>query len=208
MRQAFDALAPLADGVQLTPGNHPTLGFAEHAARFAVRTHHGFAYERRVQPVWSETVECLVGSTSVHPPSSARIDFAAFAAAVDAGARVPVLETMYPGHLLGSEAELSWAMDRRLSLAVDVSHLFIQRCAGVLGDAALRRLLDYDCIDEIDVSHNDGRSDQHAALTDATFGLDWARARGREGTCVVLECYMHRMIDAERRRQVEHARGS
>lgn len=47
MRSAFDELAALGVGVQLTPGNEPTVGFAEHvkAGAVPVRTHHGFSFK-------------------------------------------------------------------------------------------------------------------------------------------------------------------
>ena len=45
------------DGIQLTPGNQPTVGFAEVVASDGrvVRTHHGFSYRAfRTNDVWSE----------------------------------------------------------------------------------------------------------------------------------------------------------
>ena len=205
MRSAFDELISLADGIQLTPGNHPTPSFAEHVANAFTRTHHGFAYHCRAVSVWSDEGACLVATDSVHPPEERRVSFEAFAASSERG--VPCVETMYPGHLLGSGPQIVWAMERRMPLAVDVSHLFMQRRAGVLDEATLRRVHDYDRIEEIHISKNDGIRDQHAPIDRDTFGLEWVRDRERSGAIVVLECYMHRMNDAERRRQIDQVRG-
>ena len=87
---------------------------------------------------------------------------------------MPILETMYPGYALGDGAALEDAMARRLRLAVDVSHLLMQREQGCLSAATLARVLDYDRIAEIHVSANDGRRDLHAPLAADTFGLAWA----------------------------------
>jgi len=209
MRGAFDELAALADGVQLTPGNHPTAGFRAHvaAAATAVRTHHGFDFERRAAAVWSSDGALGVAADSVHPPEAHELDAARFQAAIEALAAPPVLEGMYPGYRLGDGAELAWAMGRGLPLAVDVSHLHLQRAAGVLDDATLARRLDYDRVVEVHLSANDGRRDLHFPIDENTYGLDWARARLRAGTPVVLECYLHRLDGDARRRQVALARG-
>lgn len=222
MSDAFDELAALADGVQLTPGNHPTPSFAEHARRAPTRTHHGFSFHARAVRVWNGT-RLLVGSDSVHPPQLAEgATSAEFRSAIDEGGRPrstrghgcggfaepgpdgrrACLETMYPGYALGDGDDLEWAMARGLSLAVDVSHLHIQKSRGVIGDATLRRVFDYLHIAEVHVSANDGKRDQHAPIDANTFGLEWARERERAGTPIVLECYMHRMSADERRRQV------
>lgn len=202
MSDAFDELAALADGVQLTPGNHPTENFAAYTSRAPTRTHHGFSFHARAARVWNGS-KLLVGSDSVHPPElSSGYESAEFFREVDEGAQLTCLETMYPGYVLGGGAELEWAMSRRLSLAVDVSHLYIQKSRGVIGDATLRRLFDYLHVAEVHVSANDGRRDQHAPIEANTFGLEWARERERAGTPVVLECYLHRMSADQRRRQV------
>ena len=52
MAAAFDELAALGTGIQLTPGNLPTADFVAHVAASGVttRTHHGFAWRARVAP--------------------------------------------------------------------------------------------------------------------------------------------------------------
>jgi hypothetical protein len=199
MRAAFDALALLADGVQLTPGNHPTPGFEAHVYRYRTILHHGFSFIARRRPVWDADGRALVAHRSVHPPPADE--------PWQPDGTV-VHETMYPGVHLGTGAALREAMTRGLALAVDVSHLHIQREADVLDDATLARVLDYDRIAEVHVSASDGRRDVHAPLTERTFGLAWARAKLASGTPVVLECYMHRMSHGERARQVAIARGT
>jgi hypothetical protein len=217
MREAFRALRPLADGVQLTPGNHPTKDFALEAQNAPTRRHHGFAFGARKQEVWDDaTGECLVDSESVHPPRADRPSAAHFASFLEqrlakrsAELRwsAPILETMYPGWLLGDGEALEAAMRRGLPLALDVSHVFIQRTAGVISDRTWSALADYSGVREVHVSANDGTHDSHAPLTRDTFGLALARERLSAGIPVVLECYMHRLSPDERRRQIDLVRG-
>jgi len=202
MERAFDELAALGvRGVQLTPGNMPTPGFRDHVRRsgLAARTHHGFTFEAFKARVWADDGACGVASDSVHPPRAGSPAAERF---LD-GAALPILETMYPGWALGDGASIERAMARGLALAVDVSHLHIQRTQGRIDEATFARILDYDRIAEIHVSANDGRRDLHHPLTAATFGLGWARARLAAGTPVVLECYFHGLDEAERRAQID-----
>lgn len=208
MEAALAALAELKpDGVQLTPGNQPTPDFATRLkkTKLATRTHHGFSFTAfRTRDVWAEDGRCLAKSDSVHPPmTNAKASERYFEQ------RPPdlVLETMYPSYALGSGDELALAMDAQVPLAVDVSHLFIQLTQGVLSDATLKRVLDYDNIREVHVSANDGRRDLHAPLTKRTFGLEWAHERERSGVPLILECYFHRLSPSERARQLALARG-
>jgi hypothetical protein len=196
MASALASLLELRpDGVQLTPGNQPTRGFADAVRGLNVRTHHGFHFEQWKQRVWNDDGSCAVQSASVHPPvRSALPDWAPCEG-------LPVLETMYPGSALGRGAELDHAMSLGLPLAVDVSHVFMQFHAGVIGEATWKRLQDYEHVAEVHVSRNDGRSDQHLSLTAATFGLEWAREKLKAGTPVILESYFHRASDDSRRAQ-------
>ncbi len=206
MAGAFRELRALADGVQLTPGNHPTPGFAELVRPHPTRTHHGFSFTRRARPVWDAELRCVTDADSVHPPSTRRASFEAFVEAVERQPGLPLLETMYPGHCLGNGPELEWAMDRGLGLAVDVSHLQIQYASGVLSDATWRRIQDYPHVGEIHVSGTDGRRDLHAPVQPTTFGLAWVRARLAAGAIVVIEAYLHRLDEAARRAQIEFVR--
>ena len=193
MREAFDELARLGVGIQLTPGNLVTPGFREHvaASRVTTRRHHGFAFEARKAPVWIDGA-CVVESESVHPPL--------------AGERwtpTPIVEVMYPGYELGTGDEVERALDDGLTIAVDVSHVFLQRSQGAMSDRTWHRLANYDRIAEVHVSANRGRADSHQPLTPQTFGLDWVRERARNGDAVILECYMHKLSDDQRRHQLE-----
>ncbi|MCP3065110.1 hypothetical protein LXT21_40695 [Myxococcus sp. K38C18041901] len=201
---------PGVDGLQLTPGNAPTEGFLESLARQGVptRTHHGFDARALRSRVWSDTARCMVRSDSVHPPRDVDAASAHWRKRAEAGDYAHLtLETMYPGHALGTGDALQWAMDLGLRLAVDVSHLHIQRTAGRLSDAVLHRLWDHPHIDEVHVSANPGDRDAHEPLTADTFGLGWARERMRSGLPVIFECYLHRLTPDERREQLALLRG-
>lgn len=210
MGDAYSELAALGpDGIQLTPGNVPTPGFAIAVARGSmnVRTHHGFAWHDRCgHQVWNEG-RCESHSDSVHAPEHGRETNPGWRDELLAHDRLPVLETMYPGFALGKGGELGWAMDHGLALAVDVSHVYIQQCQGVISYSTWRRLQNYEHVAEIHVSANDGRSDAHQLLSADTFGLDWALDRSADGVPLVLECYMHKISDSQRRAQLALATG-
>jgi sugar phosphate isomerase/epimerase len=201
MSMAFDSLRKLGPmGIQLTPGNLVTEDFEQQVARsgLAVRTHHGFSFTSRKTAVWGEDGRCLVDSQSVHP------DKRGLPAEPLSG---PALETMYPGESLGTGEELERAMREGRRLAVDVSHVYIQTCQGVISAQTWRRLMDYERIVEVHVSANDGRSDSHRPIGPDTFGLDWAKAKGAAGTPVILESYFHKLDEDQRRRQLDRLRG-
>ncbi len=205
MRRAFDELSALGVGVQLTPGNEPSRQFEAHvrASAVPVRTHHGFSFTTRLTRVWRDDGALLAHSDSVHPPQTTSPAAAHFDGWLETQGRSIVLETMYPGYRLGTGEELDAAMDRQLRLAVDVSHLFIQRTAGVLSDATLRRLYDYAHVAEVHVSQNDGRHDSHRLLRPGAFGLEWALERAKTGLPLVHEAFLHQASDDVRRRQLE-----
>lgn len=205
---ATSLLALEPDGLQLTQGSHPSLGFRawlQERPRLALRVHDGYSFSRvRTHP--SEAPESVLGGAalpqSLHPPScDAGIALDAWLAAI--GERGQIAETMYPGHLLGCGEELEEAMAAGADLAVDISHLYIQRERGVLSPRTEARLFDYDRIAEIHVSANDGRADQHRPLSQTSYGLSWARARLQLGCAVILESYFHRLSEPERRHQLD-----
>ncbi|MCB9647096.1 MAG: hypothetical protein H6730_10950 [Deltaproteobacteria bacterium] len=207
MQAAAEALLALRpDGLQLTPGNAPTPGFEAWLVGAGVphSAHHGFCFEALRAPVWRPDGRCRWRGRSVHPP---RLDDAAaphLEARVEMGDLAEVcLETMYPGYRLGTGVELEWAMQAGLRLAVDVSHVFLQLEAGVMGPSTWRRLQDYPRLDEVHVSANDGRRDRHRPLASETFGLGWARARLAAGGTVVIESYLHRLDADTRAAQVD-----
>lgn len=216
MGSSFDDLAALTGAIQLTPGNHPTPNFTATKAGVRTRQHHGFDFTLRKREVWSSDARCLVGSDSVHPPMSkteaaktitSKIGLGSWLEAFRFDLPTPLLETMYPDYLLGSGEEIELAMEIGVSLAVDVSHVFMQIAQGVITDATWKRLSEYPHIGEVHLSANDGRHDLHAPLTTRTFGLAWAQAKLEEGTPVVLECYMHRLSNDQRKQQIALAMG-
>lgn len=201
---AFDELATLGTGIQLTPGNLPDPRFAAHvaAASTATRRHHGFSYDMRVRQVWSGGA-CTTDAESVHPPKAGE----PWRAWLERAGSPPIVEVMYPGYELGTGDEVERAMADGLVLAVDISHAFIQLTAGAMSDATWRRLQDYERIAEVHVSANRGRNDTHQPIATDTFGLAWARER-RAHVPVVLECYMHRLSCVQRRAQLAILTGS
>lgn len=198
-----DLLSLGAPGIQLTPGNVPDPTLADELAGVPVRTHHGFSWKAMKQRVWDDSGRCCVSADSVHPPMERDAAFAGWWDAIRDHPDPVIHETMYPGYRLGCGTEIERAMDEGLTLAVDVSHIHIQRTAGVLSPETWRRLQRYESIAELHVSENSGRIDSHRPLNPNTFGLGWARERASAGLPLVLEAYMHKLSHAERRAQVE-----
>lgn len=187
------SLAPGELALQLTPGCVP----GPVPDGVATRTHHGWVAQAMRAVVWADGALVWRGD-SVHPPAARE---------VGPGWEAPedvVLETMFPGYAaLSCGEEMMRAMQDGRRLAVDVAHLQIQRHHGVLARGVWERLADYDRIVEVHVSESVGCRDAHAPVSKDTWGIEWARARLRSGTPVVLECYMHRLDEDARRRQIE-----
>lgn len=204
-RTAWDELVSLgAHGIQLTPGNLVSEGFEAHVRRSGrpTRTHHGFAWTRyRTELYDAEGRADVPRDVSIHPPRATHASFERWLE--HARARDQLVEIMYPSYHLGSGEQVRAAMRCRLRLAVDISHLRIQVNAGVLDASTKRALLDYDRIEEVHVSDNDGRADSHRPIGERTPLLAWARERLRAGAPVVYESYMHRLPVDERKRQLD-----
>ncbi|MFT3698697.1 MAG: hypothetical protein QM831_36460 [Kofleriaceae bacterium] len=196
MTSAFDELAALNVGIQLTPGNLPARGFREHVAASGVitRRHHGFTWRARKTETWVDAA-CAVESESVHPPLAG--EHLAWREWFERADTRPILEVMYPGYALGTGDEVERAMDDGIVIAVDVSHVFLQITAGAMHDRTWRRLQDYQRIAEVHVSANGGQHDSHRPLVPTTFGLPWARERVADHP-VILECYMHKLTTQQR----------
>ena len=168
----------------------------------SISLHHGYAPDALRAPVWGAAGDLLVSADrSVHPPMTR--DGVSPRWLEVAKKRGVIVEVMYPGYPLSGDADVERALDVGVDLAVDVSHLYLQRCAGVLSDRVLRRLLDSERVVEVHVSENDGVKDSHTALTANCFLLGWAKDRGRAGLPVVLESYFHKASVDERRRQLD-----
>lgn len=204
---AIELMALSPDGLQLTPGNAPDAGFSDWLQKNDVHHifHQGFSWTALRQKVWGNTGECLVLSHSVHPPALNLCTSDVWEKQVLNGLEkdaLPVLEIMYPGYYLGSGDEIEWAMNLNIMLAVDVSHINIQRCAGLISDQAWRRLQRYQNIKEIHLSNNAGVRDSHAAINANSFGFAWAKERGAD-IPLVLECYMHNLHINQRHEQLD-----
>lgn len=222
---AFEELKSFpVDGIQLTPGCLPTPGFKEQVGAYqgAIRLHHGFAWGAYRRDVYDDELRPIdiAAHHSVHPPSlhptkgprtpwrrQPRGSAGSPAFAPKDWLKIAreeelLVETMYPGEALGTGDELDYALDLGLRLAVDVSHLNIQRAAGAITEAQLHRVLDSELVEEIHVSDNNGQRDQHRGLAETSYLLGWARERSA-ALPVVLESYWHRTPHAERVRQLE-----
>ncbi|MDA9003910.1 sugar phosphate isomerase/epimerase [bacterium] len=203
---AFNELASFSPyGIQLTPGNAPTVDFERHVnnSKLSMLTHHGFCWTALRRPVWGGNGQCLVQSNSIHPPKESKVTQTQWLNILD-NPSLPTLETMYPGYYLGNENDLEDAMAKKLSLAVDVSHVNIQLEQGVLNNAILKKLLSYSHINEIHVSANNGKRDQHRPIDNNTFGLSWAKEKAEDGTPIVIESYWHKLRQEERIEQLAH----
>lgn len=204
LADAVFALAGLgADGLQFTPGNLPSPGMEALVPAFAfpVRYHHGFDWNRRRAEVYAGEEARLGGpGWSIHPPETVSNRVTWLEGALARG--IP-LEIM-PEGFLGCGEDVRLAMDVGVRLAVDIAHLWIQKVQGRIDAGTIRRLLEYDRIEEIHVSGNDGRYDAHTPVRRDAPWLDWARQRR---VPVVLECYMHRLEFEERVGQVDVVRG-
>ena len=191
--ETLAALAPGRVGLQLTAGCAP----GPITVTCPTRTHHGFTYRALRAPVW-EGGTLLWHGDSLHPP---------LARHVPDGWLPPdglVLETMYPGYAaLANGDQIAAAMDAGRYLAVDVAHLEIQKYHGLLPDAVLRQLLDYERVAEVHVSTSHEHRDTHARLNPSTWGIEWARGHLAAGTPVILECYMHKLTHEERLEQLD-----
>jgi hypothetical protein len=199
---AHELLALGVDGLQLTPGCAPTPQFAEWVRQRAniISTHHGFSLVALRQTVWSDDGRLLARDHSVHPPKATHPAAATF---WDTDLHHSAVEVMYPGYILGTGAEVERAMECRLPLCVDISHVYIQMQAGVMTESTRQRLFDYDLIAEVHISANDGRGDQHRQIDMTTYELGWAKDRMIDGTITVFESYLHRLTAGERQRQVD-----
>lgn len=206
MQQATEDLLSLGvKALQLTPGCAPTEGFLPWVEGLGVqvRTHHGFHPRGLRCPVWGEDNELLVTADSVHPPSSVETThLEAWWRRIEDRPLPCLLEVMYPPLPMGNGVDIERAMDLGVVLAVDVSHLYLQKVAGVITSTTMARLMEYDGIGEIHVSANDGTRDQHRPPNRSDFGIAWARERIVD-TPVVLESYLHRLGNSERLAVIE-----
>lgn len=189
-------------GIQLTAGNVPNQDFKEWLNKNNINylTHHAFSWQHLRQKVWDNTGNCIVKSNSVHPPKINEVDFSIWKNTIK-NISLPILETMYQGYYLGTGEEIEEAMSLKINLAVDISHIFIQKCNNLISDNTWKKLQAYDFIKEIHVSSNLGKFDSHNKISKDTFGLDWAIERSND-IPIILESYFHKLDDKERLGQI------
>jgi hypothetical protein len=195
------------DGIQLTPGNVINDEF-EHMLNqncVPVRTHNGFSWKAMRKRVWNEDGTLNGYWDSVHAPGYK--DIPRFWSYTQSSAVQPAWEIMYPAGknncFLSTWSDLKYAMQLGLELAVDISHLDIIRDCYGINSGVLNQLLNYHNIKEVHVSQAHNGKDVHRPITGDTWHLEWAQERLASGTPVVLECYMHRLTQDERKRQVD-----
>ncbi len=190
-------------GLQLTPGNVPTKNFENWLNENKINYifHHGFSWFALRQKVWDENGNCLVNSNSVHPPEKKNLMYEKWIKVLE-NDKVPVLETMYPEYYLGNGLEIEIAMKLNISLAVDISHIYIQKCNDLISEKIWKKLQNYENIKEIHVSENLGKFDSHNSISKNSYGLDWAIERSKE-IPLILECYMHKLNENERLQQIK-----
>ena len=217
MENAAEELLELGpDGLQLTPGCVPTAGFRDSlkSRKVYTQTHHGFCETALRRPVW-DGATLLVDADSVHPPLYREADEEMSAHHLrnmgwwQAAVRgwKPAMEVMYDNYILGCGGDVRLAMQMKMPLAVDISHVEIQLRKGQIAEETWRMLQDYDLISEVHVSESKDGKDVHAPITRRTPGLNWAREKMNSGTVVVLEAYMHKLNKDQRREQLAILRG-
>lgn len=203
MTLAYQELLKLdPDGIQLTPGNIPTPNFQEEV-KIPYRLHHGFSWTERKREVWNDNNEAIniEKERSIHPPMKG--DFNSWIQNVGDH----ILEIMYPGdkYLLSNDEQVNTAMDFKKRLAIDISHINIMFKQKEIGQETLDRLLSYNKICEIHVSHNAGNFDTHRLLIKESFLLEWAKSKLKD-LPVVYESYFHKLTDKEREHQIKMVR--
>lgn len=202
---ARDLLDAGADGVQLTPGCAPSADLDDVLSAVPTRTHHGYTPTALRRRVWSGDGHLEHTADSIHPPKAAWRD-RFFSQAERGDLDGITVEVMYGPYTLGCGDDIERAMALGLRLAVDVSHLHIQRHHGTCTDRTVRRLLAYDHVAEVHLSANDGNRDAHQPLSTTSYGIGWAAERRAAGIPLVLESYMHRLDHTGRAHQIDLAR--
>lgn len=208
-----ELLALNPDGIQLTPGCLPDQTFESIVKSSHIQTslHHGFAWNKYRTDVWDTNgrYQLPIGiKRSVHPPvgGATTIDWNGWLK-IAKDLKNVTFETMYNPYYLSGDLQLEDAMSAGLDLAVDISHLNIQKCYGILSDRVCKKLFEYENITEIHISHNNGNVDSHKSIREDSFGLVWAKERSKTIT-LILESYFHRLTFNERRAQLSLIRGS
>ncbi len=207
MKMAWNDLINLKpDGIQLTPGNKVSDNFQQFVgnSKIPYRFHHSFCwnqYKREVYDNYFLPIN-IEYNQSIHPPEiKYGLNFKDWIENVGD----VLLEVMYPEYLLGNSEEIEIAMLLRKRLAIDISHLYIQKTQGILDEFILKKLLNYDLIEEIHISQNGGRFDSHKSITKDCPFLDWVGER-KDVEVKVYESYLHKLSFDDRRGQIDFVR--
>jgi hypothetical protein len=192
-----DLLLLQPDGIQLTAGNLPTNNF-KNEVNIPYKYHHAFEWTKRKGTVYDDNFKPIIKDNdhSIHPPF-AKINFNKWIESCND----IILETMYPGYLLGNGDEIEIAMLLNKRLAVDISHVHIMKTQGVITNSQINKLLNYDNIVEIHISHNNGKYDTHSPICKNTPFLHWIKER--TNVLFVYESYLHKLNLCERLSQLE-----
>lgn len=203
LSSAIDLLKLNPYGLQLTPGNIPSKNFENWLNQNKIKFiyHHGFSWFALKQKVWDENGKCLVNSDSIHPPEKNTLDTEKWYKILEDN-DLPTLETMYPNYFLGSGSEIEMAMSLKIKLAVDISHIYIQKYNNLISDKVWKKLQNYENIKEIHVSSNLGKFDSHFEISKKSYELNWAIERSKD-IPIILECYMHKLSENDRLKQIK-----
>ena len=107
---------------------------------------------------------------------------------------------------LSDDDSINYIMDLKNPIALDISHLNILNKQGHINKKTLNRLLEYDKIEEIHISDNDGKRDSHHYISKDTYLLkDWVKERYNDNKDIpiILECFMQRMNQEQRQNQID-----
>lgn len=192
-------LALNPDGIQLTPGNHPTSGFKE-SLNLPYRFHHGFSWNKYRRDIYDGAGKLIIDISyqhSIHPPKNdVGVSFNQWISTTEDY----LLEIMYPGYFLGNGQEIEQAMDLNKRLALDISHLYIQQCQEVISKKLIDKLLCYHNIQEIHVSHNNGINDTHQPINTNTPFISIIQ---KKSIPIVYESYLHKSDLLTRHQQID-----
>lgn len=197
------------------------------------QTHHNFSFTQSINQDLYEVIQEWDGLTyfhidvvdSLHPPLYKRfknyskeiIDLAFYdflevtsdyEELYEDGESQLCFEIMYnpKEYPLSDDDSINYIMDLKNPIALDISHLNILNKQGHINKKTLNRLLEYDKIEEIHISDNDGKRDSHHYISKDTYLLkDWVKERYNDNKDIpiILECFMQRMNQEQRQNQIE-----
>ena len=199
--EAYDQIIKLnPEGIQLTPGNKVDENFKEHIT-IPYRLHHCFSWIKPRRNLYGQDAKPInvEYNQSIHPPmlkDFPNLNFKNWIENLDDY----ILEVMYPDYYGGNDEQINQILDLKFRIAVDISHLYILKCKEAITDSTLNRILNYDRVEEVHVSHNKGRADTHQPINVNTPFLSWVKER--KDLAIVYESYFHRLDFNQRLEQI------